>query len=78
MTKEVGRCYRQIFWNEEVGGLWKMIRRKRNLDVRKVAVQMALLCGSEGNRRPGIALAMRLGLCGICIHLRVQWPKEGR
>ena len=30
---EVGRCYRQIFWNQEVGGLWKMIQRKRNLDV---------------------------------------------
>ena len=28
------RRYRQIFWNEEVGGLWKMIRMKRNLDVR--------------------------------------------
>jgi len=38
MMKEVGRCYRQVFWREEVGGLWKMIERKRNLDVRSVAV----------------------------------------
>ena len=24
MMKEVDRRYRQIFWSEEVGGLWKM------------------------------------------------------
>ena len=30
MMKEVDRCYRQIFWSEEVGGLWKMIQRKRS------------------------------------------------
>jgi len=34
MMKEVDRCYRQIFWSEEVGGLWKMIQRKRKLGVR--------------------------------------------
>ena len=38
MEKEVGRCYKQIFWSQEVGGLWKMIQRKRNLDVRYIAV----------------------------------------
>jgi len=35
MMKEVGRCYRQIFSSEEVGGSWKMIQRKRNLEVCK-------------------------------------------
>ena len=35
---EVDRRYRQIFWSEEVGGLWKMIQRKRNLGVRWLLV----------------------------------------
>jgi len=31
---EVGRFYRQTFWSEQVGGLWKMIQMKRNPEVR--------------------------------------------
>ena len=38
MMKKVDRCYRRIFWSEEVGGLWKMIQRKRNLDVRYIII----------------------------------------
>jgi len=49
MTKEVDRCYRQIFWSEEVGGLWKMIQRKRNLGVRWV------LCIRFTNEKAGAA-----------------------
>jgi len=36
MMKEVDRCYRQIFWSEEVGELWKM---RRNDSVKKSMIE---------------------------------------
>jgi len=36
-----------------------------------------MLCGWEGNRRPGVALAMRHRL-HCFIHLRAQWLTERR
>ena len=35
---------------------------------------VAVLCGREGNRRSGVALAMTLWH----IHLRARWPKKGK
>ena len=37
---------------------------------------MVVLCGWEGNRKFGIALAMRQTL--YYIHLQTQWSKEKR
>jgi len=38
--------------------------------------EVAVLCGWEDNRRSGIADGIRHRLCYI--HIRGQWPKEGR
>jgi len=38
---------------------------------------VAVMCGWQGNRRPGTPPVMRHRFGGI-IYLRIQWPKEGR
>jgi len=37
-----------------------------------------MLCGWEGNHRPGVALATRHSQIQLFIHLRAQWPRKGR
>ena len=47
MTKEVGRCYRYFGTRIKLdSGLWKMIRRKRNLDVEDILAQAKRLFAS--------------------------------
>ena len=46
-------------------------KKSSNVTTMHAEEQLAVLCGREGNRRSGVALAMHHRLCG-----NTQWPKQ--